>query len=535
LPQTLSLRAFPVSGWDLIFNRSASQTRAWQAGAAVVFVVLAWVLSSRINHPWTYNDDYNGAFWAQAARNLSLNGYLTTAGVPAPLYFGAAPVPVDALYVHHPTLLAALMLIDRDLLGESEAAARVLPIVFSLITGGILWAFVRYSWGPRSAFLALAFYTAAPMELHYGQMVNFEAPELAFMLAALCCFHYWRLRGSGLAGAGVVVFCALAMWTDWEGYLVVPILCWQCFGSKVPRGRRMAFALASVAVLSGVVFLVQIRIAATGSWGELFHAFRERSGQGDLAGGKFTIWQWIETQFDYITTLFSPVTWLLAIGGAVVGVLQRRNLSAREFAPIEIAGTVFFIDAFYVCVLRNQSYIHDFASFYYLIPLSIMPAFFLDQILKIVKARFAGIATYAATAAVCAGVAGMIYFGIRGLDGIDTQFCILDDDDTEPANLMPDLGKQIDATVPAGAVVICNFDQYYSPLPYYARRVMVNYVRTYTDWKGAVSDAFPQAAAGIIWGGDPEAAGILGKLPAGELHPVTVDGIAFTEWLPGKK
>jgi hypothetical protein len=126
----------------------------------------------------------------------------------------------------------------------------------------------------------------------------------------------------------------------------------------------------------------------------------------------------------------------------------------------------------------------------------------------------------------------LIWSGIRSLDDIDTQFCILDDDSGEPAMLMPDVGRLIDRTFPSGAVVICNFDQYYSPLPYYARREMTNDVRTFADWRRAVSDAAPRPAGGIVWANAADAADLLSRLPAAETRRVIVDGIPFVLWLP---
>ena len=128
----------------MIFRRALSPSLPWNLCAAALLLFLAAVLCSRISHPWTYNDDYNGAFWSQAGRNLTRAGVLANAGVPAPLYFGAPPIPADALYVHHPTLLANMMVVDRALLGESEWAARCLPIFFSLLTAALLWSFVSH-------------------------------------------------------------------------------------------------------------------------------------------------------------------------------------------------------------------------------------------------------------------------------------------------------------------------------------------------------------------------------------------------------
>lgn len=516
----------------MISHRLTPHPLPWKLCAAALLLLLAWVLCSRLSHPWTYNDDYNGAFWSQAARNLSRNGFFSTAGVPAPLYFGPLPVPADALYVHHPTLLPDIMVLDRALIGESEWAARCLPIFFSLLSAILLWLIVSLYRGWREAAFVLAFFVAAPMELHYGQMVNFEAPELFFLLAALCCFHLWRRRPEARSAAGLVLCCVLAMWMDWQGYLLVILLAAELLVKGPGRNVRMAAGLLMTAFFCGIAFLLQIRMAAPGAWRELFHAFRERSGHGNLAGGSFTAMQWLRMEATYLTTLFHPLAWLLAGAGALLAFLQRRRFSAGEAAPFHIAVFLFVIDAIYICALRNQSYIHDFASFYFLVPIAIFSGFFVEWIIRATEARWPGAPALAATIACCGLAAALILSGIRLLDGIDTQFCILDDDDAEPPTLMPDIGHLLDRTFPPDTMILCNFDRYCSPLPFYARHAMANDLHTYAAWQSAISDARPQPAAGIIWAAAPDAAGLLSRLPSPELHPVIIDGIPFVLWHP---
>jgi hypothetical protein len=294
----------------------------------------------------------------------------------------------------------------------------------------------------------------------------------------------------------------------------------------------MCAGLLFVGCLTGTAFLLQIHLASPGAWQELYHAFRERSGHGDLSGGSFTAIQWLSTEFTYLTTLFHPVAWILAGVGAAIAFAARRRLSPREAAPLHIAAVLFVIDAFYVSVLRNQSYIHDFAGFYFLIPVSIYSGFLIERIIREIETRWPGYPSTVASIAGCILATGLIGSGIAQLDGIDTQFCILDDDDTEPATLMPDVGHLIDTSFPADAVILCNFDRYYSPLSYYARHVMVNDVSNYADWQASASEALPQRAGGIVWANAPDAADLLRHLPAAEQHPVAVDGIPFVLWLP---
>jgi len=280
---------------------------------------------------------------------------------------------------------------------------------------------------------------------------------------------------------------------------------------------------------------VQIRLAMPGAWHELYSAMRERSGHSDLSGGTFTMGQWLRTQYGYLTTLYHPASWLLAAGGTIVAWMERRRLRPAGRPLLHIGTVLFIIDAFYVCALRNQSYIHDFASFYFLAPIAIYSGFFVDRIIRSAHARWGNVGSRSTMACCCAMAVMLIWCGIRSLATIDTQFCILDNDTQEPDNLMPDVGRVINGTFPDNAVVICNFDPYYSPLPFYARHVMVNDVRTGPDWDHAVSDAAPQPVGGIIWTGAPNAADLLRHLPAAQTHDATIDDIPFVLWTPRPK
>ena len=82
--------------------------RWWFLGLFIVLALLAFHFSRGLNRPWVEEDNWYGAVYAQAAHN-NLRAGLHAAGVPATLYFGPLPIPPDAYYVHHPTLLPLLV------------------------------------------------------------------------------------------------------------------------------------------------------------------------------------------------------------------------------------------------------------------------------------------------------------------------------------------------------------------------------------------------------------------------------------------
>ena len=84
--------------------------------------------------------------------------------------------------------------------------------------------------------------------------------------------------------------------------------------------------------------------------------------------------------------------------------------------------------------------------------------------------------------------------------------------------------------------MVCNFDPYYSPLPYYAERPMANNLRTYAGMaRRPRRSAEEPAVGGIAWMGEPGAAELSGHCRRRQTKRVEVDGISFCLWLPGAK
>src|ERR1044071_7853917 len=108
----------------------------------------------------------------------------------------------------------------------------------------------------RAAAFAVAVFTTLPMELHYGDLVDFEPCLVMWMLAALICLRHWKRDGAVRWKVFAALCCLCALWTDWPGYLFTAAVCgWLLFQRERPS-RRFAIVLVGLAAGSVALFLL---------------------------------------------------------------------------------------------------------------------------------------------------------------------------------------------------------------------------------------------------------------------------------------
>src|SRR5436190_8241666 len=147
--------------------------KIWIAVSIVAIAFLAASLLRTINVPWVEDDNAFGAAYAQASRNNLRAGLSVTAGVPATFYNGPLPIPADAYYVHHPVLFPLLVTAAVATLGEKEWAVKTVSILASILSAFFLWLLVDGAMGKRAATFVVAMFVTLPMELHYGDLVDY--------------------------------------------------------------------------------------------------------------------------------------------------------------------------------------------------------------------------------------------------------------------------------------------------------------------------------------------------------------------------
>jgi hypothetical protein len=323
------------------------------------------------------------------------------------------------------------------------------------------------------------------------------------------------------------------LWTDWPGYLLVLSVAASFVFGRVRERRWMGWLLGVLVGVAGMLFLVQIRWANAAAWSDLWSALQMRLGNaiptstGPIAADaqRFTWGDWASTVLDDLRANYLVMTWLLVALG--IWWVVRRWRSDGGLRWLGWAGAQLFIaDALYVVLLRNESFIHDFAPFYIVGAIGLLGGLGLEAICYAGEKR-SGVARLAIQGGVVALVLALGVFGFLRSEFLRTPFILLDGIQHEPPELIPALGKTIDQAFPAGGTVLANFDPYGSSLTYYAQRPMLTNLLTTDDWHWAMVQEHP--AGGVIWLDAPGAQEILAALPGGTTR-VEVAGFAFALW-----
>ncbi len=505
-------------------------TRAvWEVGLILILAFQIWFFSRAIGRPWTDDADFNGAVWSQAAHNFLKAGIVSTAGVPAPFHFGPMPIPKHLYYGHHPSLLALTVTAVFRIFGEHEWAARMVPITCSVASTVLLWFLVRSCAGPGTATFAAVFFATLPMELRWGQMVNFEPGALMWMLVGFLGLRYWNLTGKKRWKAVMLLGLVASMLTAWLGYMLVLLLSIHFWLFDRERRGRLALLLVGISIFCGGLFLCQISWVQPHAIPDLATAFSLRLSQ-TADSRNFTFLDWLLRMQNSWNRHFPPPFLGFALLGAA-HLFKNRNESKNLRWLGWVCGALFVMNAFYVLVFQNASYIHDYASFYFISPVSILAVLGAQRVGHWAEKQVGRIGPIVSLGLVI--VVGGI--GCIQVQSLNSRPHILDSNQSEPKNLIPELGKLIRAEFPADAEVLCNIDPYFTPqLWYYSNRKLVTGFTKPAYWLSYFSSS-SQLRGGIVWLGAPDSEAILALLDVKSRRTVWVQGIPFCIWKPGKE
>jgi len=380
--------------------------------------------------------------------------------------------------------------------------------------------------------LSAAVFAFLPMQLHYGPMVNFEQCVLMLMLGMLLFWRWHQVTGRRSWKYGALGFVVVGLWVDWAMYLFVIALCGCWLLRRNGGDRRFAGIFFLSALLSGTLFLGRIVLLRPDAWENLSHTFLVRLGAGK--GGHFTEMQWLTRIADTLITHFLP--WGLIFAGIGAVILWRARSRDEGWQWLGRATlSVFAMDLLFVGVFQNDSYIHQYLAFYFLAPVAIAAGLALDRLLAMLRrVTTPRLFPSAALVSACLMLVLLGWSGWHRTQALIRRFCILDYRTEEPAALIPELGKAIQATFAADTRVLCNFLPDYGPqLAYYAQRDIINNLSEYQFWDPHLNNP-SERVGGVIWvSSSPASQRILAKLPPGRKRFLTVGSLTFCLWKRG--
>ncbi len=221
--------------------------------------------------------------------------------------------------------------------------------------------------------------------------------------------------------------------------------------------------------------------------------------------------------------------WLFAVMGIACLYRGWKKAEGLRWCGL-VALPMIFAGVLYVVILRNESFIHDFAPFYLIGALALLAGVGLNDLIGIAERKLPSrFWRSAASAGSCALFVALAASGYSRAEAERSPFCVLDGHTAEPADLAPVLGRYVGRVFPDGTDVLCNFDPYGSTLDYYAERPILTNLSEPSHWRAMIAREH-RPVGGIIWMGAPQAEAIVAELPKGEVTPVTVDGIRFAMW-----
>ncbi|MFZ3376017.1 MAG: hypothetical protein WA183_10720 [Chthoniobacterales bacterium] len=339
--------------------------------------------------------------------------------------------------------------------------------------------------------------------------------------------RYWHLSGESRWKHCAIGLIFVGLWVDWAMYIFVVSLCVCWFGHS-REGRRFARTLLILALLSAALYLIRIRSLRPDAWENLRHTFVVRLGSS--GSDRFSELQWISRVFNSLLSHFFVLNWVVAVAGAAI-VLRDRFRDEGSLWLLRASVCVFVMDAIFVAVFQNDSYIHQYISFYFVAPVAILAGIAIDRLITFLHGVF-----FRNDLAFVGEVSACLLLLIIGIHGVtqtkklQQQFRILDYRTPEPANLIPELGNEVRKDFPPGTRVLCNFLPDYGPqFAYYAQRDVINHLSEYRSWQRFLNDP-SQRVGGVIWMGPKSARDLIAKLPPGKKRFFNVGHLSFCFW-----
>ncbi len=321
----------------------------WVLGA--LFTLYALVMFHGLNEDFIAgHQGWGAAMRSTIGRNYDEIGFVETGLQPIKNWERVEDMSTARAHWHHPPLVNVLVGVSFRLLGPSNAAARLVTVLFALALFWLVYAYTRRRYGPEEACAAVFVLTLLPMHMEYGNIVNYEPLVLVFGMMAVRILERMREEDPGedpRRQRGLLALLCLTVlaagFSGWTGF----ILAFALGVDAVARAPRRLDVFVAVGA-SSALFLAWCVwwLTSTTDPSELVELGRGRVGDVSF------FWLAVRT-VDRALFYYMPGPLLVAIGWIIA-----RARAQRELDPVvAIFGLTTLI---YVAVFREGTWIHNF-------------------------------------------------------------------------------------------------------------------------------------------------------------------------------
>jgi hypothetical protein len=284
-------------------------------------------------------------------------------------YFGhpLAYLITGATDFNNPPLLSYLLFLSFKILGVGEAQARLVPIIFSLLTLIYVYRLGTILYGKLAGLISAAFLGVFPAFVVVGRNVQLEAIFIFFAVTSL--FYYIKsaqsqeFKNKCIAG----LFLGIGLLGKWPAvFIIAPIVAWEFSRSRSLRWINRTFACFIL-----VAFAVPLPWVA-------YHLIKNSEtflGQQGVRAATFQMPSWVifvNSMLIEFIWMVSPLVFALVVASVVRLFWQRKQADWMLISGGAVYGLFYF---FY------------FQHSYYVFPLLIFAALALGQLLASIPRR----------------------------------------------------------------------------------------------------------------------------------------------------
>jgi 4-amino-4-deoxy-L-arabinose transferase-like glycosyltransferase len=328
----------------------------------VVIGALAFQLYE-VDEPWVGLKDYNGVAYEIMSRNYLKHGYLETRFGQA---INTGPVPDGEFryYLHHPQIYYILVSFSYHLFGVHEWSARLVSILFSIISLFFFFRLVRKNWGVEEAYYSTFFLAFLPINLYFSRVFLQESAITLGTVLMLWYYMRWREGRNATDYWKIVTLFIFFGMVDWPAYYLLPLMTLHTLivdrRSELPGKVRMMLLpifgiLLFLAYLAYCNYLSQVQGGAG-----LLDSFIFRSVMKTVYLEYSTI-DFLRMEAFRSYHLFTPFVIILSLIWLFYFLTGKAK---HDFERNLLVLFLILFGAIHVILFRDASYIHEFWLFH---------------------------------------------------------------------------------------------------------------------------------------------------------------------------